>query len=81
MIVVIVVVMAMTKRSFFPVQSATTYKLTPTTLQSYSKVVLANQDILSNQVAPKVVKLHNIKDPYLSKNWKQEPATSRWRTS
>ena len=59
------------------------YKLTPTTLgkESFSKVVLANHDILSKEVATKVVKLHNIKGPFLSKNLEQELATSRWRTS
>ena len=52
------------------------YKLTPTTLGkgSFSKVVLANHIILNKQVALKVVTLHKIKDPYVSKNLKREPA-------
>ena len=52
------------------------YKLTPTTLGkgSFSKVVLANHVILNKQVALKVVTLHKIKDPYVSKNLKREPA-------
>ena len=51
------------------------YKLTPTTLGkgSFSKVVLANHVILNKQVALKVVTLHKIKDPYVSKNLKREP--------
>ena len=52
------------------------YKLTPTTLGkgSFSKVVLANHIILNKQVALKVVTLRKIKDPYVSKNLKREPA-------
>ena len=52
------------------------YKLTPTTLGkgSFSKVVLANHVILNKQVALKVVTLHKIKDPYVSKNLKREAA-------
>ena len=51
------------------------YKLTPTILGtgSFSKVVLANHIILNKQVALKVVTLHKIKDPYVSKNLKREP--------
>ena len=52
------------------------YKLTPTTLGkgSFSKVVLANHIILNKQVALKVVTLHKIYDPYVSKNLKREPS-------
>merc|ERR1711990_538955 len=52
------------------------YKLTPTTLGkgSFSKVALANHVILNKQVALKVVTLHKIKDPYVSKNLKREAA-------
>ena len=52
------------------------YKLTPTTLGkvSFSEVVLANHVILNKQVALKVVTLHKIKDPYVSKNLKRESA-------
>ena len=52
------------------------YKLTPTTLGkgSFSKVVLANHVILNKQVAVKVVTLHKIKDPYVTKNLKREAA-------
>ena len=45
------------------------YKLTPTTL-----LQVAIDVILSKQVALKVRTLHKIKDPYVSKNLKQEPA-------
>ena len=37
-------------------------------------MVLANHVILNKQVALKVVRLHKIKDPYVSKNLKREPA-------
>ena len=37
-------------------------------------MVLANHVILNKQVALKVVTLHKIKDPYVSKNLKREPA-------
>ena len=47
-------------------------KLTPATL---CKGDLANYIILNKQVALKVVTLHKIKDPYVSKNLKREPAT------
>ena len=36
--------------------------------------VLANHVILNKQVALKVATLHKIKEPYVSKNLKQEPA-------
>ena len=47
------------------------YKLTPTT---FCNVDLADHVILNKQVALKVVTLHKIKDPYVSKNLKREPA-------
>ena len=52
------------------------YKLNPATLGkgSFSQVVLANHVILNKQVALKVVTLHKIKDPYVSKNLKREAA-------
>ena len=52
------------------------YKLNPATLGkgSFSQVVLANHVNLNKQVALKVVTLHKIKDPYVSKNLKREPA-------
>ena len=37
-------------------------------------MVLADHVILKKQVALKVVSLHKIKDPYVSKNLKREPA-------
>ena len=37
-------------------------------------VLLASHIILNKQVALKVVTLHKIKDPYVSKNLKREPA-------
>ena len=37
-------------------------------------VLLASHIIVNKQVALKVVTLHNIKDPYVSKNLKREPA-------
>ena len=47
------------------------YKLTPTT---FCNVDLADHVILNKQVALKVVTLHKIKDPCVSKNLKREPA-------
>ena len=47
------------------------YKLTPTT---FCNVDLADHVILNKQVALKVATLHKIKDPYVSKNLKREPA-------
>ena len=60
----------------FPPSSIGNYKLAPTTLGkgSFSKVVLADHVFLKKQVALKVVSLHKIKDPYVSKNLKREPA-------
>ena len=51
------------------------YKLTPITLCSFGNVSLAddNDVILNKQMAPKVVTLHKIYDPYVSKNLKREP--------
>ena len=37
-------------------------------------VLLASHIIVNKQVTLKVVTLHKIKDPYVSKNLKQEPA-------
>ena len=50
------------------------YKLTPTT---FCNVDLADHVILNKQVALKVVTLHKIKDPCVSKNLKREPS---WRS-
>ena len=63
------------KDDFSP-SSIGNYKLAPTTLGkgSFGKVVLADHVILKKQVALKVVSLHKIKDPYVSKNLKREPA-------
>ena len=38
------------------------------------KVLLPDKVILNKQMAPKVVTLHKIYDPYASKNLKREPA-------
>ena len=50
------------------------YKLTSITLSSFGNVFLADDVILNKQVALKVVTLHKIYDPYVSKNLKREPA-------
>ena len=49
--------------------------LTPITLCSFGNVFLADDYdvILNKQMAPKVVTLHKIYDPYVSKNLKREP--------
>ena len=47
------------------------YKLTPTT---FCNVDLADHVILNKQVALKAATLHKIKDSYVSKNLKREPA-------
>ena len=48
------------------------YKLTPTTFCNVD--LAANDVILNKQVALKVVILHKIDHPYVSKNLKREPA-------
>ena len=58
------------------------YKLTPITLCPFGNVLLPDKVILNKQMAPKVVTLHTIYNPYVSKNLKREPATpslSLWK--
>ena len=50
------------------------YKLTPITLCPFGNVLLPDKVILNKQMAPKVVTLHTIYNPYVSKNLKREPA-------
>ena len=47
--------------------------MTPITLCPFGNVFLPDDVILNKQMAPKVVTLHNIYDPYVSKNLKREP--------
>ena len=68
-------IVAMIKNVFFFFSSICNFKLTPITLCSFGNLFLADGDdvILNKQMAPKVVTLHKIYDPYVSKNLKREP--------